>query len=112
MTDVVRAAHVPVLTVATASLLSAGMLSSFSGDARWLAPWGVALVAAVAMFVTVGRPYARASTLAAVVAMLASGALWGALDTPAQALAGFSAVLFLVLATGAVVVRAGGVPAD
>ena len=113
LNDVVRTAHVPTLTVATASLLSAGMLSSFSGDARWLVPWAFALVAAVAMFLAAGAPDAPASVLSAVAALLASAALWGALDAqPARVLAGFSAVLFLALATGAVFARASRLSAD
>jgi hypothetical protein len=113
MNDVVRTMHVPTLTVATASLLSSGMLSAFSGDARWLVLWGFALVAAVTMFLTAGTPDAAASVIAAVVALLASAALWGALDvTPARTMAGFAAVLFLALATGAVATRASRLPVD
>lgn len=106
MHDVVRAARVPTMTVATAALLTAGMLASLSGEPSWLVVWALALVAAVGMFLTAGTPHAPASLVASVAAMLASAALWGALDPgPSRVLAGVATVLYLALATSAVVGR-------
>jgi hypothetical protein len=113
MNDVVRSGHVPALTVATASLLSAGTLTSFSSGSSWLALWALALVAAVAMFRTADTPGALSSVRWAIVAMLCSAALCGVLDgAAASLLAGLSSVVFLALATRGVVTRASRVPAD
>lgn len=108
MIDTVRTAYVPTLTVATASLLTAGLLpaagglsasaglSAAGGTARWLPVWGAALVAALVLFLQAGSPASRTGLAAAAVATLASGALWLVLDT--SVLAGVATLLFLALA--------------
>ena len=107
MIDVIHAGHVPVLTTATATLLTSGLLTATSSAPLALLMWALALVGAVVQFLTADRLTSAASLTASVLALLGTAALWGALDAgPARFLAGVATVLFLALAVGATLARA------